>query len=448
MNIDNKKLDALLSNEFEIDCIMIELTQQTESNPIIYKGAGSLTQKSDGNFYVKLYHAFNDISKEIMPTFGNSISGKIIGKDAFFSMEALDISGNIWTATDIQVSNNFSIPATGKVVNSYIKNLKCVTDITSTIDQKASFLFFVISGNFKIPLNKWEDTIGGGKALNTCQFSIDGKNIEIKDNKNCLFINIEDPLGEIDFSYQERFLEALSIITGKLCPVLLSILHSNNHKILNINSIPNSLSNKPLVSLLKHQSPWDLPNFQDFLYKYLISFHKEYDIFFGYWHKVNRAWQGSLENTALALCVAIEGVVKNYYKEFGLPDDEIILQAKEARDLIKKLDLKERIKNRIMSTLGQINSSNTKNALYELFKLGKIDKELIEAWVSLRNKAAHADNLNDDMLEIQKYLDDFYKVQNLFNLLLLLKIGYSGKYQDLAKLGWEESTMVLELENK
>jgi len=110
VDLNEQKLELLLANQFEIDCIEIELKQQKDDDPIIYSGSGSITQKPDGNLHLKLYHAFNDISKELMPKLGNTMPGKIIGKDEYFSMEAVDMSGNIWTAKDISVSNGFSLP--------------------------------------------------------------------------------------------------------------------------------------------------------------------------------------------------------------------------------------------------------------------------------------------------------------------------------------------------
>ncbi|MCG7601583.1 hypothetical protein MHM84_17595 [Halomonas sp. McH1-25] len=85
MDLNDKKLKLLLANQFEIDCIKIELKQQKNDDQIIYCGPGSITQKPDGDFHLKLYHSFKDVTKELMPELGDSVPGKIIGKEEFLA---------------------------------------------------------------------------------------------------------------------------------------------------------------------------------------------------------------------------------------------------------------------------------------------------------------------------------------------------------------------------
>lgn len=448
MDLNEKKLESLLNNQFEIDCIQIELKQQKDDEPIVYSGSGSITQKPDGNLHLKLYHAFNDVTKELMPMLGNTKPGKIIGKENFFSMEAVDMSGNVWTAKDISVSSGFSFPASGKVVESIIRRLICQKDREGVVDKCSSFFFLVIPGKHQVPCNEWEENKGGGSSLNTCKLKISDVEIVIKDRKNCITVRVEDPTGSINASFKERFIEAISIVFGKLCPVLYSSYSENDSRTTTIKSIPSATPNKSIATPIKHNAPWEVSNFQNFIEKYLNSFKIEHDIFFGYWHKINRSWQGGIESAALTISTAIEGITKNYYSEFGLPDDDIVQQAEEAKSLVKKLEIGERIKSRIQSSIGQVKSSSPKNALYRLVEEGKIDKDLVDAWVSLRNKSAHADNLDEDIEALQSYIDDVYKCQNLFNVLLLLKINFDGVYQDLSKDGWTDNSLALDAEKE
>lgn len=446
MDLNEQKLELLLANQFEIDCIQIELTQQKDDDPIVYCGSGSITQKHDGKFHLKLYHAFNDVSKELMPNLGNTKPGKIIGKEVFFCMEAVDMSGNVWTAKDISVPRGFSIPASGKVIETTVRSLTSQKERESVADKSSSFFFLVIPGKHHIPCNEWEETKGGGRSLNTCKLKLSGTEIVIKDRNNCLTIRAEDPSGNINLSFKERIVEAMSIVFGKLCPILYSSFSESDTIKSILNSIPSLTLNQTIASPIKHNVPWEEHNFQEFIEKYLNTFNVEHDTFFGYWHKINRSWQGGIESAALTISTAIEGITKNYYSEYGLPDDEIVQQAEEAKALIKNLELGQRIKSRIQSSIGQVKSSSPKNALYRLAKEGKVEKTLVDVWVSLRNKSAHADNLDEDIEELQAYIDDVYKCQNLFNVLLLFKIGFNGQYQDLSKDGWVENSLALDAE--
>lgn len=48
MVINEEKTNQIISNKFEIDFIEITLTQQTENNPLVYSGSGSIFQTQDG----------------------------------------------------------------------------------------------------------------------------------------------------------------------------------------------------------------------------------------------------------------------------------------------------------------------------------------------------------------------------------------------------------------
>ena len=140
MVINEEKLELLISNTFVIDCIQIQLSQQTDNDPIIYSGSGSIFQQADGNFHLKLYHSINDIYKEMMPRIDDVQPGKIIDRDQYFSMEAMDMSGNLWLAENISVPGGLSLPATGKVVSTTINSLKCANQRDHVKNKQSSFL--------------------------------------------------------------------------------------------------------------------------------------------------------------------------------------------------------------------------------------------------------------------------------------------------------------------
>jgi hypothetical protein len=447
VNLNQENLESLLSNKFNIDCIQIALTQQKNDDPIVYLGSGSIFQREDGNFHLKLYHSIKDFSKEVMPSFDNIKPGKLLGKERYFSMQAIDMQGNIWESNDISVSEGFSLPAAGKVINTTIRKLSCTQKTSEVVDINTSFLFLVLPGKYRIPSNHWEDLPQGARSLSICKIQISGITIEINDRKNCITIKAEDPTGKMNDSFKGRFTEALSIVFGKLTPVLYSSLSLGNTKISVLSSIPADVPNLSIASPIKHDAPWEAGNFQEFIEKYIANFTLEHEQFFGYWHKINRAWQGGIENAALSLCTAIEGITKNYYSAYGQPEAEIVQQAEDAKKIIKDSAIGDRIKNRIMANLGQAKSPSPKNSLYKLASESKFEKDLVDSWVSLRNKSAHADNLDEDTEELQKYIDDVYKCLNLFNVLLLLKIDFNGTYQDFSKDEWGESQLFLDSED-
>lgn len=447
MNLNKEKLESLISNKFIIDCIQIKLTQQKEDDPIVYQGSGSIFQLEDGNFHLKLYHNISDLSKEAMFNQKETIPGKIISKEHYFSMEALDMSGDIWVSHDISVSRGLTLPAAGMVINTKIDTISTKQDRANGISNNSSKLYIVLPGKYHIPCNCLENLPSGGSSLNTCRIDILGINLEIIDRKNYITIRANDPSGNMNDSFKEKLIEALNIVFGKITPVLYKFFSFGETSTLVLSSIPtNILNQRNIPNFIKHGTRDDVPHFKEFVEKYIVSFTTENEMFFGYWHKINRAWQGSIENAALSLCTAIEGITKEYYSNYGLPDDEIVQEADKAKSIIENAEIGQRIKERLLSSIAQIKKPNPRNVLYKLVHENKLKKEFVECWKSLRNKSAHADNLKEGAVESQKYLNEVFTCLNLFNVLLLLKIGFNGTYQDLSNEGWGESHLIQDSE--
>jgi hypothetical protein len=172
----------------------------------------------------------------------------------------------------------------------------------------------------------------------------------------------------------------------------------------------------------------------------------QYTDLYGFWHKINRSWQGGIVNAALTVTVAIEGIVKFYFKEYGYPDKEFINEVDAAIEPIESLGIGPRAKERIIASLKGAKSSNPRSALYNLSESGHFDKELVEEWKSLRNMSAHADKLDPE--KIQKYIDKVYKCLLLFNKLLFIIIKYENLYYDFSRSGWPETLITVPEEKK
>lgn len=446
MFLNENKLELLTSNQFIIDCIQIKLIQQKENDPFVYQGSGSIYQLSDGNFHLKLYHHLSSPLREPIYNQDNHVPGEIISKEYYYRMEAHDMTGDIWESYDISVQGGFSVPAIGRVINTKISMLSIKQDRPHANDESSN-LYLVSPGKYQIPYNSTEKFQDGGWIRNICRVEILGINLEIRDRKTYITISAKDPSGGMNDSFHGKLKEALSIVFGKPIPILLSSFSSGDTNTIVLSSIQNSiLKERSLESPIKHTESNDTLHFKEFVEKYIQFFDTENEPFYGYWHKVNRSWQGSLEITALAICTAIEGITKNYYSDFNCPGEEIIKQAEETKKFIKSTTIDSKIKCRLLQSISHIVAPNPKNALYKLVEDNKLDKKLVDCWKTLRNKSAHADNLKEGKEETQKYLDDVFTCLSLFYLLLLLRIGFKGSYQDYSKKGWGETFLTQDLE--
>ena len=67
---------------------------------------------------------------------------------------------------------------------------------------------------------------------------------------------------------------------------------------------------------------------------------------------------------------------------------------------------------------------NTQNTLYELQKIGLIEKELIKSWKAIRHKSHHAGELKFNKKDFQDFYADIISCLELFYTLI---IGITGE---------------------
>jgi hypothetical protein len=448
--IFNKEtIDKLISNSFEIDCIDICLTQKIDKNPLIYTGPGTIFQDEHGILQLKLYSKTNDIAKVLSHQIKYSPPGKFIVDDNYFTLKAFDMKGNKWFADNILISAaNISFRTPSQVIKSKLKKIETIKEIGSRPNTEKNALLIIVPGQYEIPCNEKEDLPNGGRRLNRAVLSVNKIDLVFRKLDNCLIIEANAKPENLGKDTYIKLLQALSIITGLIVrPVVIK----NTQKgidTLEIKSVDDSFANKESPFPFKHSTPADIESFTCFLEKYLINIDAPFSDLFGFWHKINRAWQAGIENASLSLGVAIEGIVKRYFSKQGLPDDEIIQQAEEAKQILKGMDLGQRIKDRLLDSIdGLLNNTSPKGALYKMAQDGLLNKFMPSAWDKLRNKSAHPDKSNQDLSAVQKDIDRFYTCIALFYLLLFNIIKYEGSYTDFSESGWSEKKFQLNNES-
>ena len=444
--LNDKIIASLLDHSFSLDFIQITLTQLAVDEPVIYSGPGTISMNSFGVLNLKMYHSFKDIKKEMFGM-GEQISpGKILGDQHYFNLCGVDMKGDTWVSKKIQVSKGFSWPAAGKVIETSLREIVNQTERHKDASREKSSIFMSVAGVFDLPCNEIENGENGSRSLNTTKLTIEENLLQLKAKDGRLLIDLTGPSESLTDNTDKMLLEALSIIFGKfVLPNCIATTHEDTHQI-KILSVSSDFSNIKITELIKHSFPHDTESFGEFIKQYLSTFNDSHSDMFGYWHKINRAWQAGIENAALAVTVAIEGVTKNYFKDSGFPDSEFIDQANDAKPKIKSLEIGPRIKERLLGSIGQAKSSNPKSALFYLSENGYFPKKLVSDWSALRNMSAHSDNFDDEAIQV--YIDKTFCCLNLFYRLMFLVTGYKNKFIDFTTEGWPEVAFEKSLETK
>ena len=446
MDFNKEKIDKFISNSFEIDCFDICLTQKTENDPIIYTGPGTIYQDEQGILQLKLYSKLNDMYKELSYQSKNDIAGKIIARDDKFTLKATDMFGNEWVTDNIWISDSTSYFTANLVIKSKLDEIKNIKSNEIQSNFKKNSLFIVVPGQYKIPCNEKEDLPNGGRRLNRAVFSANEIDFEFRKYDDYLTIHANAKTGKLDKDVCLKLLEALSIITGcKVRPIVIKNTQKDK-VVLKIKSVDNSFANKKLFPPFKHSDPTEFESFTCFLEKYLVNIKSPFSDIFGFWHKINRAWQASIENSSLSIGVAIEGTLKSYFRERGLPDEEILQQVEKAKNLIENSNLGKKIKNRLFGSIGLLKNASPQGALNQMVQEKWLNKTMVSEWKELRHKSVHPDKMKQGPIVFQKYINRINTCLALFYRLVFIIIKYEGSYIDYSERGWPEKKFKLKNE--
>tara|TARA_R110001592_G_scaffold320639_1_gene598650 strand:+ start:1050 stop:2390 length:1341 start_codon:yes stop_codon:yes gene_type:complete len=430
MDIGNKEIKALVGNSFVMDCYEICLVQQVNENPITFKGPGSIYQDEEGVLNLKMYY-MNDGDENIYRNVGYTDSGKVISNDKYFHLKARDMAGGIWEAKNVQdVGDTYP---SGKVIKTKLQSIECVIEKKT---ESEKFLVLLIPGDQKIPANKYTNH-DEGRTLNRCELLINDIKGSIEKKQGYLEVVFKKS-ESIPEEFEKRILQALNIIFGKINFPVFSKIDVGKISTKKIITLQPDTPNNKVMGFIRYDEPFYAEDFQNFITCYVNFFEEGDHEFYGYWHKINRAWQGGFENMALSLSVAIEGVVKEYFKELGYTDPTLLEEAEIAKKIIQQRCQFRKIKEILVGRLGNLKQSDAKTSLYTLSNNDVFPKDFISQWKKLRHSSAHADKLDESPQDIQKFVNQVWSCITLFNILLMHKIDYQGKFSGWSGEEWED----------
>lgn len=440
------ELSKIADKDFTLEFLRAKLVQQGSAQPRVYEGPGSIFQDPSGALRLTLY-CLVECPKELADEFfaelnGQALTpGQLVGPDYYYSFEGIDLTGQTWTASDVAIEVHTGISAGGRIVHS--KRLRQIQSKVASAYGGVGRATLIIPGSFRVPFTRGQpDTAEVGFSACTLQLGA-ATTASLKTKDGALVVDLmltnEDPTA-----YVQRVLEALGIAIGALLrPQVEAILVSGEQRLV-IRSLDDSASHSHrLLSPVQTGSPSGFDDFQAFVVKFIAAFDKPYEQFADYWFRVLSVFGNTLENQALVLTTATEGVLKAYFPEEIKPDAKYVQELADAKPQIeaKALAIGERARKRLLSSLENAKFPTASNALRALETHGRIPKKLRSVWNDLRNKTSHADELQWDDAKSQRFINDLYSCLELFYRLLMLHIGYEGRLICFSKVGWPDESV-------
>ena len=432
----------ILASKWIIDCFDIRLTQQTECSPRIYCGSGSIFQNKEGELRLKLYHTYQSRKAQldeidhafVGPKF---TPGQIIEDHHYFSLEARDMAGRLWTEKNVWVEGKIDIGAVGRVIEIGLRKVTAQCARHEAENKTVGHFLAFVHGNFKLPFNEIEKT-ATSSALSICRLNVLGVACLLTQRSDHVQVATNVPEGMEAEEFSNRLLEALSIGVGRYIDPQIRAIVEGDVRFICVRSRKASDDLRKLLTPFPSENPHDSKSLNDFVASYIAKISEPLSDMFGFWFRILGEAGGQLENEALVLTSCIEGVLKAYYPLVGKPDAEFLFQVETSRETLKSVELGSRVRERIEASLGSAKFGAPKGALYTLAHNGVISEALVKLWIKLRNKAAHADQLRRTEEELQGFLDEVHGCMELFYALLLHHVGYVGKYCQYSIREWPE----------
>ncbi|MCE0559404.1 hypothetical protein [Motilimonas sp. E26] len=434
----NELYESIISKKLELDCLGMQLKQCCDNSPLIIDGTGFIKQSSDGHISFKLlYDGKSDESIFNKLQYLHSLpAGSLLPTEHFFDLTAEDFHGYQWKASKIHIDPDIHVSNNTAVIKGKIENL--ILEETSNAE-KTPFCRVMVEGDYRLPWNKFRDQSGGGSRLSEIELKVDDIDINLFNDSNTLNISFSSS-GLVNIEkYREYFIQALSILLGKQPSILYEIDRVNGLTKTKVYSNRHYVDGK-LESPIKIWMPYDTESFSEFINSYISHAieHDGLDTLFGYWHKIYLVSNSTVQASALACGVSIEGLVNKYFNQlFPIPDSEME-PLKDAMTTLKDLDIDQVVKDKLKSSLGNFKTKSPKRVLFELCESIEINSDLVKTWSKLRNKSAHADDLDMDQQQFEEYFLQYRSCLYLFYRLLFQIIEYKGSCIDYTVSGCPE----------
>jgi hypothetical protein len=442
--MDKKQIDAFLAGTLEIPFAQCRLTQRGVSMPIMYEGPGLLMQDADCNPRLRLFAQYVP-SHEAIPRdlFRPFAPGTIVPEPEYYDLVAVDLTGAEWSAERLSLSTTYGTTGTYMEARPWHVDKRESVEGSSNGGTLRAFLRDEIRLPWHIVTKQGE--FGGRLDVFASETAGCSWHVKKKDEGVELTFTARD--GDLQHHF-ERFLRAFSILVGRDVRPTFFVMKDGGSRVTRLQRrYPANEGSAIVTPLNLDRAAADAGDAHAFLACHMVhsrgEFPEPYDyseVMYRSWHRILRASKGDIENSSLVLSVAIEGVIKTVFASDHDADEDFHAQVTDVRPRLKAMDLPDRVRQCIQSSLGNALKPRVQDVLKRLIAQGAISQAHIDAWKELRHAAAHGELLiADSEPALQAHLNRFHCSLDLFYRLVFVIIRYRGKHCDLSTPGWPES---------
>ncbi|MFZ4965897.1 hypothetical protein ACL9RJ_16705 [Pseudomonas sp. Mn2068] len=420
MLIDEYQLLAV--DDYHLQFTEVEVYGITSSREIVYRGTGAINRGRDSRLTIMVLTSPNLSFEEERAEVARKLrEGQALSEQLTCRMKAKDQLGRWWNECEIfitKITNDESKTTIIAEVDKFV--LKVPNGRGDELGESRVEIVTVHNGDLPFQIKQKEGE-GFEWDLN---FMVSDFSIRITKDMPCTKIALHHE-SAIDRSRVKILLEAISICSGRVITPLLMSWQDKEHS--NLEVFHGEADHNRLPSILDELSIFKIETIKLFVECYLSAFSVPYEETYAAWHRAYLASGSSMEISSLALCTAIEGIVKYRFTEATPISVEVDDELVKVSEIVNKIESTEWIVESILKHLERIRESKPTigKSLKHFASSHNISSKQIQRWESLRNKITHFDLLDDSPEENEKLLRDYKICLTIFFKLVARSAGYN-----------------------
>jgi len=439
--MDTKTREDILRGALDLPLFNCELRQRGASAPIIYKGPGFLSQTSDRSLLLRVFSEPLSVKDGLMRLVGAQAGpGMLVPETGYYDFRGDGQDGSVWTAERLSLHLDPGTGGTGTYLSANVPQIERAESFGHVLESSSVSTF--VPGTFDLPWHL-STTTEESFVIDRFEGKTEGCDWKIRKRQRGLDLNFAVTSGPIERRYR-RLLLALEILSGRAMDTPVADFGQAGQLITRVCSPRNARRQKQLSPMMPSTKPY-AAHANAFVAGFLTRIDEKHPseedhtaTVYWLWHRVSKAYESDIENSALVLSVGIESLLDRAFKSEVDQDEEFLSMIEEAETILKKAGLQPRVLGRIESSLASATKPGPKQVLRRLKDQGFIGKAHVLAWEKLRNKAAHGKGV-DGTDDVQILLEQYHHCIGLFYCLIFVLTGYRGVYSDLTRQNWPDT---------
>jgi len=420
MLIDDYRLLAVENHYLQLD--EVEVYATISSNEVIYQGKGAISRDSDSRLSIIIWSTpsflFEEKREDITQEFQEEQS---VSQHNTCRMNARDQLGRWWSDCEIlvtEISNN----AEGAILKAEVVSfvLKMPKDFLHETNEREVEIISIHNGYLPFIFEEKIDK----SLIVDLSFSAAGVFIKISKDIPCtkIVLKYKDLVDRINVNV---LLEAISISSGKVLTPLLMSWSDKEYTYLEM--LHGETDNHEMLPMLEVITPFRIQDFELFVECYLSTFSTPYEETYAAWHRAYLGTNSGVEISSLALCTAIEGIVKYRFTDATPMNSTNRDELENAIVKIMDLEASNWIVEIIIKNLERVKEAKPtiRKSLKIFSQSNGISNKQLSRWESLRNKIAHFDRIGGSFEENEKLIDDYNICLEIFFKLIARSAGYN-----------------------